>query len=133
FLFPILGVREVPLRETGVEPSLEPLEPLFGESKEAFLKRAAAYYEEWQAFAAMYPHAIARPWPTRKRDLLFLAWHEVEGLSYRAIADRALERLEGGHPTAWFLEEGYGQGKGRFSEDTVAKAVQGARRRLAIT
>lgn len=93
------------------------LVPFLGESKRSFLKRAEAAYELWQtrteedvgnddAEASQsskeelfsegknfwFPKLHLR-WPTRQRDLLFLVWREVEGLSNTAIIERAVKRL----------------------------------------
>lgn len=104
-----------------------------GESLSAFLKRAEKHYRKWAPILNAYVLKTPPFWPTRQRDLIFLAWREVEGLSYKAIADRAQDYLEASeHPLGRILAQGWGKAREVLSEDVVAKAVRHARKQLAI-
>jgi len=98
--------------------------------KEVQERLYALFLEASKRFLGKKPR-IARPdpWPTRERDLFFLAWKEVEGLGLEAIANRLYDRLANGHPTRFLLQGGIAQGLGKGA---IRKALVLARERLRL-
>lgn len=130
---PLMNLKKLALAcELGKIEDPPPLYLEAGETETAFLKRANAHHKRWAGVLNDYVLALPAFWPTRQRDLLFLAWREVGSLSYKAIADRAQDYLESDHPIGKVLAQGWGEAREALSEDVVAKAVRRARKRLAI-
>jgi hypothetical protein len=127
-------------REAGMplEEPPEPLEPLLGESLQGYLKRAEAHYRAFKKWQEGYEGEVAQTWATRKRNLLFLAWREVEGLTEEEIAHRVEERIRTGHRTARYLFEGrkaepLGEDRTGSLPELIHKAIVLTRKRLRIT
>lgn len=123
---------------TPSRPEPEPPIPWGFESEKDYLKRAKAFYYDYQAYLYEKGLEKARTWRTRQRDLLFLAWHEVEGLTEEEIAHRVEERIRTGHPTARYLFEGrraesLGEDLTGSLPELIHKAIVLTRKRLRIT
>ncbi|WP_448377612.1 hypothetical protein [Fervidobacterium sp.] len=127
-------------REAGLPPEEppEPLEPFMGESLQSYLKRAEAHYHAFKEWAKRYQGEVSPVWRTRNRDLLFLAWREVEELTEEEIAHRVEERIHTGHPTARYFFEGrraesLGEDLTGSLPELIHKAIVLTRKRLRIT
>jgi len=127
-------------REAGMPPEEppEPLEPFLGESLQSYLKRAEAHYHAFKEWAKGYQGEASPKWRTRERDLIFLAWHEVEGLTEEEIAHRVEERIRTGHRTARYFFEGrraepLGEDLTGSLPELIHKAIVLTRKRLRIT
>ena len=119
-------------------PEPEPPIPWGFESEKDYLKRAKAFYHDYQAYLYEKGLEKARTWRTRQRDLIFLVWHEVEGLTEEEIAHRVEERIRTGHRTARYLFEGrkaepLGEDRTGSLPELIHKAIVLTRERLRIT